>query len=260
MYSFNSLFQQQLYAQSNFVEGLMLQYPLTGKPYAPRTSQRKEFVNQMLPYNCSQNFPPQTLPHNSLPFATCNLLPNFSSFPSDQGPVESLPILPFKLEKFSSATEIISVKETGKKRPIYRRNIFKSILRNLRKYAKKNHKSIVERLREEGYSEQGISDAFFIINNYKKVEEQRGGRQKYRKLLNSIAKEKSIITLILKDSLKHKLTKLDSGNHGRIASQNYKVYRKTYTDFYGSILTTLEGNRIDSRGKPMDKETDKSCA
>jgi len=127
-----------------------------------------------------------------------------------------------------------------KSKPIYRRNIFKSILRNMRKYAKKDKNSITEKLKKKGYSETGIEQAFFIINNYKTVEDQRGNRQKYRKQLDLIAAEKSILTIILKDSLKSKIDKLEAGNHGRIALSNYKVYKKAYVDLYTRVDRILE--------------------
>lgn len=160
--------------------------------------------------------------------------PDKSTFPSETALVRNIP------ETVATKESKETKKSALKTKPIYRRNIYKSILRNMRKYAKKNSKTITEKLIKSGYAVKGIEHAFYIVNNYKKVEEQRGSRQKYRRLLEGIASEGSILTHILKDSLKQKINTLEDGNHGRIASDNYNVYRKAYTDFYDKVSGKLE--------------------
>lgn len=179
----------------------------------------------------------------SYPLLFCDRRPieTSLSFPPEKSPV------PLETALAKSVPEAPATKENKETRkaapkvkPVYRRNIYKSILRNMRKYAKKNSKIITEKLIGNGYAVKGIEHAFYIVNNYKKVEGQRGSRQKYRKLLENIANEGSILTHILKDSLKQKINALEDGNHGRIAWDNYNVYKKAYTDFYDKVLAMLD--------------------
>jgi hypothetical protein len=241
----------------------MFQPPVLLNPFLERLIQErfcpssKEDVRKLGNCNCSQEFLMPVLPPDYTPMSPYLFFYNFSHCsylkpnqqPTAPSPATLFDIHPLPNEPPSGSAELgmellKESKMTGvKSKPIYRRNILKSILRNMRKYAKKNQKSITEKLQRKGYTEKGIEQAFFIINNYRTVEDQRGS--KYRKQLDTVAAEKSILTFILKDSLKFKIDKFEAGNHGRITLSNYKPYKKAYMDFYSKVNETLEGSGME---------------
>lgn len=148
-------------------------------------------------------------------------------------------------EKTPLCENMPTVKESNKKaekrlRPIYRRNIFKSILRNMIKFTSKDKLGIAERMARLGFSPQDIDHAFFIVSNFKKVDNIRGDRHKYRRLIDNVINEKSILTHILKEAIQSKLARLENGKHGKIALGNFKEYRKMYTDCYSKVCKVLE--------------------
>eukprot|EP00826_Nyctotherus_ovalis_P024540 TRINITY_DN1896_c0_g1_i20.p1 TRINITY_DN1896_c0_g1~~TRINITY_DN1896_c0_g1_i20.p1 ORF type:complete len:219 (+),score=17.48 TRINITY_DN1896_c0_g1_i20:406-1062(+) len=167
------------------------------------------------------------------------------------GERKTIGIVPIELQsnvlptKTPVGESMLPVKESNKKaenrlKPIYRRNIFKSILRNMIKFTSKDRPKIAEQMARLGFSTQEIEHAFFIVSNFKKVDNIRGDRHKYRRLLDNVTNEKSILTHILKESIQSKLIRLENGKHGKIASGNFKEYRKMYTDCYSKVCKVLE--------------------
>jgi len=134
--------------------------------------------------------------------------------------------------------------KSNKRTTVYRRNIFKSILRNMRQYAHKHREQIIEKLSTSKYSTQSIKHALIITNNLKEIEKQKGCRDKYKTLLENIIKDRSILTLILKDSLESGVTALQKGygqgNKKGITCQNYEEYKKMYIEYYNKVREVIQ--------------------
>lgn len=172
-------------------------------------------------------------------------------FPSREGPARALPTNP-KGSPPVSGTVVSTASARGSKnappagkadvvrRPVYRRNVFKSILRNMIKFANRNYTSLIKRLARRGYVQQEIDRALFIVNNYRRVDGRRDDRDKYKKVLDSVAAEKSILAFIFKDSLQCRIDKLKSGSHGKITKDNLAIYKRMYGEYYNRVAATLE--------------------
>lgn len=170
---------------------------------------------------------------------------------SDRQSANASITVPCKVEEGLQPKEIISaitdsapiksISETKEKgKPIYKRNIFKSMVKNLTKYAKDFCEKITKNLLESGYPLQTIKDALFVINDYKMMDDTRGDRGKYRRLLADILKGKSILTRILRDSLEHKISIMNIGKHGRITLDNFLIYKKAYVEYLEVVSRALE--------------------
>eukprot|EP00826_Nyctotherus_ovalis_P010725 TRINITY_DN12813_c0_g2_i10.p1 TRINITY_DN12813_c0_g2~~TRINITY_DN12813_c0_g2_i10.p1 ORF type:complete len:173 (-),score=36.94 TRINITY_DN12813_c0_g2_i10:249-767(-) len=141
------------------------------------------------------------------------------------------------------------------RRPIYRRNIFKSILRNMIKFANRNYMNLVKRLAKRGYIQQEIDRALSIVNSYRRVDGRRDDREKYKKVLDSVAAEKSILAFIFKDSLEYRIGKLESGSHGKITRDNFMTYRRMYAEYYNRVAVMLEETETNSQTGPEGDNT-----
>lgn len=154
----------------------------------------------------------------------------------------------------TKSLESLVRENNDKTRPICCRNVYKSILRNLRKYTRNNRDALMAELTKCGHSIQDIEKAFLAVNEFKEVEAQKGNRERYKKLLEDVIDKNSIITHILKNSLEFKISRLEGGNRGRIAFQNYRAYKRIYTEYHKKVAKILgEGERTPSK-EPVEAE------
>lgn len=141
-----------------------------------------------------------------------------------------------KLAKLNMSPEVQmtnKLEETKTKvKSINKRNVYKSIVRNMRKYGKNHRNELIECLRKLNYSTQEIEHAFFSILGFRDIEKQKGNKHKFLKLLDSLTKENSVLTNIFYESLKDKLEHWNEIKHERITSQNLPEYKKIYMDYY----------------------------
>lgn len=160
-----------------------------------------------------------------------------------------------KLTKSSKDVTSNNIKKNTRgplSQPINRRNIYKSIVRNMSTYSRTHRDDLLEKLSKAGYNIKDIEHAFFVISRYKEVEEVKDDRKKFQRLLDNIVKEKSVLARILRESLSSKVTCWEKGRQGRIASHNFEAYKEVYLNYYKASAELTEKEMV---GNIKKKET-----
>lgn len=178
-----------------------------------------------------------------------------SLYPSKHFHADTIQKFPVKVEKVtndkpeelskSSKNNSAQVIRMNMKAPaaqsINRRNIYKSIVRNMTAYSRSHRDELIEKLLKIGYEMKEIEHAFFDISRYKEIEEYNDDRKKFKKLLDGITRTKSVRSYILKESLRSKVGCWERGKQGRIASHNFEAYKKVYLTYYKASSDLEEG-------------------
>jgi hypothetical protein len=120
-----------------------------------------------------------------------------------------------------------------------RRNVYKSIVRHMQTYTRKNSLSLMKMLKDKGFSKEEIEHAFFIIGSR---EEEKKHKFKFLMLLNKMVKNKSIYTYIIKETLSATMDDWEKGKKGRILEKNYEMYKRVCETYYRDALQTLSNN------------------
>eukprot|EP00826_Nyctotherus_ovalis_P013281 TRINITY_DN13568_c0_g1_i10.p1 TRINITY_DN13568_c0_g1~~TRINITY_DN13568_c0_g1_i10.p1 ORF type:complete len:220 (+),score=31.95 TRINITY_DN13568_c0_g1_i10:70-729(+) len=202
----------------------------------------------LVPSSCF-SFPICSFPYNS---------PHTLSLSESLPPINcaGMEVHHYSSENSSTTKSLESLvrENNDKARPICCRNVYKSILRNLRKYTRNNRDALMVELTKSGYSIQDIEKAFLAVNDFKEVEAQKGNRERYKKLLEDVIDKNSIITQILKNSLEFKIGRLEGGNRGRIAFQNYRAYKRIYAEYYKKVAKILGKDEKEPSEEPVKVE------
>lgn len=121
-----------------------------------------------------------------------------------------------------------------------KRNIFKSIVRNMTTYVKKNRSTLVKVLSDLGYSIGDIKHALFEVENYKRMEEPSSNRNRFQKLIEKVIAEKSAATYILRDSLHSMISNAKNQRWKKITARNLQSYKEVYIDYYKKTIDSLK--------------------
>jgi len=104
------------------------------------------------------------------------------------------------------------------------RNVYKSVIRHMYNYTKKNRKTLKELLKNEGYEEVKIKTAFETIRQYKPPDKPKDIEKKSQYRIEGILKSKAISTFILRETLVFMLNRWESGHHGQLFGDNIQLY------------------------------------
>lgn len=119
------------------------------------------------------------------------------------------------------------------------RNVFKSIIRHMHRYSKKNKEAITELLSKAGYKNEEIEHAFLKLNYYNDLERNNGRKKKTRRIVRKMISRKSLYTYIIRVTLEDMMKKWTDGKLGRVAESNLNIYKEVCTVFYKEALKVL---------------------
>jgi len=120
-----------------------------------------------------------------------------------------------------------------------KRNVYKSIIRHMLSYVRKNNSEVVRLLQSNGFEMNEIEEAIHKIRNFNELEKEKGNPKKSQAMLKSISSKKSPCTYILRETLRRMERDWDEGKLGRISMENLKIYREVCNYYYTSILKVL---------------------
>ena len=149
------------------------------------------------------------------------------------------------IECVKSNSEVPNPIDINPKSFFNRRNVFKSIIRNLSKYARNNHMALTKTLTDAGYVISDIEHALVDATWYKDIEGKKE-RNKFKNLVDNIVKAKTPLTYILRDSLISMLQKFEMGNTKKITTENLVEYKKICMDYLVKSNNVLD-ERNDER-------------
>jgi len=170
---------------------------------------------------------PQCIPQHIKP------IPNHSNLnPSEQAN-------PSRIIAEGEAISNNQKKEESKVNGRIKRNVYKSIIRSIHTYTRKNSLSLMKMLQDKGFSKEEIEHAFFVIGSR---QEEKKHKFKFLTLLKRMVRDKSIYTYILKETLNAMISEWEKGKRGRILEKNYKMYKEVCEAYYRDALKTLSNN------------------
>jgi len=112
------------------------------------------------------------------------------------------------------------------------RNVYKSIIRHLFSYIRKNREDIIRILRDAGFSMPEIEHGFFKVNYYNDLEREQSIKKNSQATIKKMVSKKTIYTYILRETLNTMLHNWDSGKLGKVSETNSEVYKDVCKYFY----------------------------
>ena len=118
------------------------------------------------------------------------------------------------------------------------RNVYKSIIRHLFSYIRKNREDIIRILTEAGFSMQDIEHGFFKINYYNDLEREQSNKKNSQATIKKMVTKRSIYTYILRETLNTMLYNWSQGKFGKVSESNSEVYKDVCKYFYDEAVKT----------------------
>ena len=112
-----------------------------------------------------------------------------------------------------------------------RRNVYKSIIRHMASYIKKNKGDLIDMLIKLSFSRDEIETAFMTINEKSELEKSKGKLKGTQKTLNKFSESKSIYAYILKESLEIMIEALKKENKRKITKKNINIYKEVCKEY-----------------------------
>lgn len=119
-----------------------------------------------------------------------------------------------------------------------RRNVCKSIVRNLNSYFRKNKSTVQKRLLEAGYLDEEIRKEVISLKLYNEAQLKQDSKT-FQRAIEEILENKVILTYLLKLTLDQLIASWEEGNHGKIASRNLKSYKEICQPYYKKAIQIL---------------------
>ena len=120
-----------------------------------------------------------------------------------------------------------------------RRNVYKSIIRHMFSYVRKNRDDITSILQCEGFSMQDIEHAFCKVNLYNDEERKKGSHKISQKIVKNMIAATTIYTYILCETLYAMLLRWEAGKLGKISRKNAVIYREVSKKYYDECSRML---------------------
>ena len=172
------------------------------------------------------------------PYMASNLIqvppPTFIYQPRFPNIMDSCKNLPLSInhDQHKKETTIKRTKHTRKKlnsrKPktssYKRRNVYKSVIRHMLSYSRKNKSEIRKMLESNGFLRSDINKAFEYFSHLSELEREKGSSKRPQRTINDILETKSIYTYILKESLESMMKELEIKGNGKIMRKNINIY------------------------------------
>lgn len=123
-----------------------------------------------------------------------------------------------------------------------KRNVYKSILRAMLRYARSNEESMITELRDYKFSEEEIQKSLNVIKELNKKDEVWKNPKKSQNAINGMLTERTPCTYILKETLYSIMNNWTEGSVGRVSRNNLHTYKEVYQDFYNQSLMLLNSS------------------
>jgi len=121
-----------------------------------------------------------------------------------------------------------------------RRNVYKSVIRHMLSYIRKNRDCIIGVLKTHNFSMQEIEHAFFQVSYLNELERQKGKTKRSQTTINGFMKEKTIYTYILRETLYAMMQNWKIGKTGKISQENLFIYREVCENYYKRIVDLVQ--------------------
>jgi len=102
-----------------------------------------------------------------------------------------------------------------------------------------NDKEMKDFLRNAGFSNEDIENAFVKVIGCKDNERKNGGKKMGPYLINEASSDVTIYTYILRKALKDILNDWEDDKLGKIARKNIETYKKVCTTYYEKVNKLL---------------------
>jgi len=122
-----------------------------------------------------------------------------------------------------------------------KRNVYKSIIRHMYSYIRKNREAIIKVLQSVGFTTSQIEHAFFEVSCNNESEMKQSNKKQSQTTIRKLIEEKSIYTYILRETLNSMIKNWDEGKHGKVSSKNLGTYRDVCITYYKESVKALEG-------------------
>lgn len=153
-----------------------------------------------------------------------------------------------KKKEDSSSLSLDSNKDTKiiKGSAYKKRNVYKSVIRHVYSYMRKNRDEVFAILQRNHYSLQEIEHAFYKINFYNDMERQKGNPKKSQAIIKKIVEKKSIYTYLLRETLNAMMKNWEQGKLGKVSKTNCEIYREVSQKYYLETVR-LTGQEAEGR-------------
>ena len=119
------------------------------------------------------------------------------------------------------------------------RNVYKSIIRHLFSYIRKNREDIIRILTEAGFPMSDIEHGFFKVNYYNDLERDQSSKKNSQSIIKKMVAKRTIYTYILRETLNTMLHNWTLGKYGKVSEGNSDVYRDVCQYFYDECAKML---------------------
>eukprot|EP00826_Nyctotherus_ovalis_P050954 TRINITY_DN631_c0_g1_i1.p1 TRINITY_DN631_c0_g1~~TRINITY_DN631_c0_g1_i1.p1 ORF type:complete len:402 (+),score=57.04 TRINITY_DN631_c0_g1_i1:467-1672(+) len=120
------------------------------------------------------------------------------------------------------------------------RNVYKSIIRHMHTYTKKNKIYLRVLLSKADYTEEQINNSFETILKYSDPNDPKEIERNTQIKIEGMLKSKSTLTHILREVLKAMLEKWNKGRFGQLAKNNSKIYYESCMKFLQKTNEIIE--------------------
>lgn len=144
-----------------------------------------------------------------------------------------------KEESLESLPETVSCISLFKGQSYKNRNAYKTILRYIESYLRKNTPDITEVLARNGYYEEEVQKAIIKLYDYSQSERSNGNAKASQNLIKKMLAKKSIYSYILRESLYAIIISSNNDKLGRISKNNIKLYKEVSSKLYEEVVKLL---------------------
>ncbi len=116
------------------------------------------------------------------------------------------------------------------------RNVYKSIVRHLFSYIRKNREDIIRILKDAGFSMTEIEHSFFKINYYNDLEREQSNKKNSQATIKKMVSKRTIYTYILRETLNTMMHNWEQGKLGKVSESNSEVYKDVCKYFYDEAV------------------------
>lgn len=199
-------------------------------------------IRYSLPF--TSMYPPQSGVPISQPFLNAAGMPMQMPVSIPLQPIAN-PGKPVELKPAPQDGSLDSLEDTPKSKSLLSgkayqsRNVYKSIVRHLFSYIRKNREDIIRILTEAGFSMQDIEHGFFKINYYNDLEREQSNKKNSQSTIKKMATKRTIYTYILRETLNTMLHNWSVGKFGKVSESNSLVYKDVCKYFYDETVKVL---------------------
>lgn len=156
-------------------------------------------------------------------------------------------------DSFDDITENKSGKVFVKGISYEARNVYKSLIRHIFTYIRKNRNVIVGILIKSGYAMSDVEHAFYKINCYNELERERVFKKRAQATIRKMISKKTIYTYILKETLNSLLQNWNVGKLGKISKKNSDIYKDVCEKFLQETIQLLGECPIGNNSQEIKK-------